>query len=123
MALVRWMTEEMGNMLRAGNPIKREKLMSLNSWMIYRVTHAQEKEAGCYKCQLISQMKFPLEVFTPLLLKMSPRNISVQKEKAGEKSCTLVTLTSTPRSQNRVQNFCYTSLIKKINEVLQLKCH
>ena len=49
MALVRWMAEEMGNMLTAGNPIKREELMIFNSLMIYRVTHAQEKEAGCYK--------------------------------------------------------------------------
>lgn len=60
MALVRWITEEMGNILTAGNPIKREELMILNSWMITEwVTHAQEKEAGCYRCQLISQMKFP----------------------------------------------------------------
>lgn len=34
MALVRWITEEMGNILTAGNPIKREELMILNSWMI-----------------------------------------------------------------------------------------
>lgn len=115
MAFVRWVTEEMGNMLTAGNPIKREELMILNSWMIYRVTHAQEKEAGCYKCQLISQMKFPMEVLTPLLLKIRPRKVSVQKEKARERCCTLVKLASAPCFQNRVQNFCYMSLIKKIN--------
>ena len=112
MALVRWMTEEMGNVLTAGNPIKREGLMILNSQLIYRVTHAQEKEARCYKCQLISQIKFPMEVFTLLLLKIRPRKVSVQKEKAGERCCALVTLASAPCFRKRVQNFCYMTLIK-----------
>lgn len=35
MALVRWMTEEMSNVLTAGNPFKREELRTSNSWLIY----------------------------------------------------------------------------------------
>lgn len=40
------------------------ELDCFNPSVIYRVTDAQEKEAHCYKCQLISQMKFSVEFFT-----------------------------------------------------------
>lgn len=42
-------------MLTTRNPTKRG-VNDRNSWMIYKVTHAEEREAACYNCQSLLQM-------------------------------------------------------------------
>lgn len=95
---VRWMTEEMGNVLTAGNPGKREELMILVDLESNTCTG---KRGWLLQMSVYITSEIPYGFFL-----QRPRKVSVQEEKAGEGCCTLVTLTYAPGFQSRVQNFC-----------------